>query len=339
MNKKHKKMGFFQKTILAITDFRFYPLMLKIDNLAAVIGHFIVFMLILTGIMATSFYNLASDGIDSLLAEYDEKIPKFTLMDGVLKVQKQEVYKVMNDFVIVLDTNYNYDEISKLEEYKEYDIYDNRIYINSDAITYESDIEIAGKEEAQIPQQILLNQVSGDFDKETLKQYILEVKESTSSKVIIFVSLFMATFIVYSFSKIFEVVLYSIMTSLVATISGIKLHFKNYVKISLYVITLPYILETISMVYLGEISEAAFIVSNLLAYVYILYAIRAVKLDAFILIMNNPNKVKKSKDGRTVIGVEDLEKKDDNKTDETNSDENTQSDLKEENEEDDNTQK
>lgn len=339
MNKKHKKMGFFQKTILAITDFRFYPLMLKIDNLAAVIGHFIVFMLILTGIMATSFYNLASDGIDSLLAEYDEKIPKFTLMDGVLKVQKQEVYKVMNDLVIVLDTNYNYDEISKLEEYKEYDIYDNRIYINSDAITYESDIEIAGKEEAQIPQQILLNQVSGDFDKETLKQYILEVKESTSSKVIIFVSLFMATFIVYSFSKIFEVVLYSIMTSLVATISGIKLHFKNYVKISLYVITLPYILETISMVYLGEISEAAFIVSNLLAYVYILYAIRAVKLDAFILIMNNPNKVKKSKDGRTVIGVEDLEKKDDNKTDETNSDENTQSDLKEENEEDDNTQK
>lgn len=345
MNKKHKKMGFFQKTILAITDFRFYPLMLKIDSTAAVIGHFVVLMLILTGIMSISFYGLTFDAIDELLAEYDEKIPEFTLIDGVLDVEKQEVYKVMNDFVIVLDTNYNYDEISKVEEYNEYDIYDNRIYINSDAITYESDVEISGKEEAQIPQQLLLSEVSGDFDKEVLKQYILEVRDSNYSKVIIFVSLFMAMFFIYAFSKIFEILLYSIMTSLVATISGIKLHFKNYVKISLYIVTLPYILETISMVYLGTISEAAFIVSNLLAYVYILYAIRAVKLDAFILIMNNPNKVKKSKDGRTVIGVEDLEKKtEENRTDETNIEEKNQNELKEDNQEqknqeDDNTQK
>ena len=345
MNKKHKKMGFFQKTILAITDFRFYPLMLKIDSTAAVIGHFIVFMLILTCIMTTTFYNLAFEGINSLLVEYDEKIPEFTLVNGVLDVQNQEVYKVMNDLVIVLDTDYSYNEISNLEEYKEYDIYDNRVYINSDAITYESDIEIAGKEEAQAPQQILLDQVSGDFNKETLKQYILEVKESSFSKIIVFISIFMTIFFVYVFSKVFEVFLYTIMTSLVATISGIKLHFKNYVKIALYVVTLPYILETISMVYLGTITEAAFIVSNLLAYVYILYAIRAVKLDAFILIMNNPNKIKKSKDGKNVIGVEDLDKdSEENKIDEMTSDEKNQIDLREENKEqenkdDDNTRK
>lgn len=345
MNKKHKKMNFFQKTLLAISDFRFYPLMLKVDSTATVIGHFIIFMLIITSIMSISFYNFALDGIDSVLDKYDENIPQFTLTDGVLDVEKQEVYKVMNDFVIILDTNYNYDEITTLEDYEEYDVYDNRVYINSDAITYESDIEIAGKEEAQVPQQLLLSEISEDFNKETLKQYILEIKESNYSKVIIFVSLFTATFFIYAFSKIFEIILYSIMTSLVATISGIKLHFKNYVKIALYIITLPYILETISMVYLGEISEAAFIVSNLLAYVYILYAIRAVKLDAFILIMNNPNKIKKSKDGRTVIGVEDLEdKQDENKeietnTEETTSDENKDENQEQENKDDDNTQK
>lgn len=342
MNKQHKKMGFFQKTRLAITDFRFYPLMLKIDSVPAVIGHFIVFMLILAGIMAVSFYNLSFDVIDNLLAEYDEKIPEFTLVDGILDVETQEVYKVTNDFVIVLDTNYNYDEISSLEEYKAYDIYDNRFYINSDAITYEANIEVSGKEQAQMPQKLLeFNQVSDEFNKETLKQYIFDVKESNYSKIIVFASLFILTFLVYAFSKVFEILLYSIMTSLVATISGIKLHFKNYVKIALYVITLSYILETISVVYLGSISEVAFIVSNLLAYVYILYAIRAVKLDAFILIMNNPNKVKKSKDGKTVIGVEEL---DENKTDETNLDENTQIESKEESKDqedknNDNTQK
>ena len=91
MNKKHKKMGFFQKTILAITDFRFYPLMLKIDSMLAVVGHFIVFMLILTGIMTISFYNLTFDAMDGLLAEYDEKIPEFTLSNGILDVQKQSL--------------------------------------------------------------------------------------------------------------------------------------------------------------------------------------------------------------------------------------------------------
>ena len=333
-------MGFFQKTILAITDFRFYPLMLKIDSVAAVVGHFIIFMIILTSIMTTSFYNSSFDAIEVLLYEYDEKIPEFILKNGVLNVQNQEVYKVTNDFVIVLDTDYNYEEISSIEKYKAYDIYDNRVYINSDAITYESNIEMSANEEAQAPQQLLLREISGDFTKETLKQHILEITESNYSKVVIFVSLFVITFFIYAFSKIFEVLLYSIMTSLVATISGIKLSYKNYVKISLYIITLPYILETVSMVYLGTISESAFIVSNLLAYVYILYAVRAVKLDAVILIMNNPNKLKKSKDGKTIIGVEDLE----NKSDVGDSEKNLPNESKEEeqnqeNKDDENTQK
>ena len=103
------------------------------------------------------------------------------------------------------------------------------------------------------------------------------------------------------------------MTSLVAAISGMKLNFKNYFKIALYVVTLPYILETISVIYLGAVSDNSFIISNLVAYIYILYAVRAVKLDAFILIMNSPNKMKKSKDGKTIVSIE----KDENESDDT----------------------
>ena len=340
MNKKLKKMSFFQKMILAITDFRFYPLMLKVDSMATVIGHFIVFMLILTGIMATSFYKLTVDAIDSLLAEYDEKIPHFTFSEGILDVTTREVYKITNDWVVILDTDHNYDENTNLEKYKEYDIYDNRLYINSDMITYESNVEESGKEQAQVPQELIVfEQVSGDLNKDILKQQIIELKESKLSRLVIFISSFILVFFIYAFSKIFEILLYSIMTSLVATISGIKLNFKNYVKISLYIITLPYILETISMVYLGTITESAFIVSNLLAYVYILYAIRAVKLDAFILIMNNPNKVKKSKDGRTVIGVEELEKNSNKESDENKTNEANEESQEQKKEDDDNTQK
>lgn len=299
MNKKHKKMGFFKKIALAISDFRFYPLMLKTNSTLAVIGHFIVFMMILTTVMTIGFYNRAFTSIDEIIDRYDDAIPEFSFKDGVLEVETQEVYKVANDFVVLIDTEYNYENATNLEDYQKYDVYDNRIFINSDAITFEANDESSGTEQTQVAEQILLTQVSGDFNKEILKQYILEARESNYAKVIIFVSLGISIFLGYFFYKLLEVVLYVIMTSLLATLYGIKLNYKNYIKIVLYAITLPYILETISIVYLGSINDATFIVSNILAYIYLIYAVRAVKLDAFILIMSNSNNIKKSKENDT----------------------------------------
>lgn len=306
MNKEHKKMGFFQKVILAITDFRFYPVMLKTESVGRSIGHFILFLAIISAIMATSFFDTTLTGMDAMLARYEEKIPEFYLEDGILSVETKEVYKVLNDLVIVVNTDNNYDEIEDLEEYKEYDVYDNRLFINADAITYETElgyVEADGTEAVQVT-QLPLSEITENYTKASFQQYIEDVRAATTTKMFVFMVLFVATLMSYAFTKFFEVFLYTIMTSLVATISGIKLNFKNYLKIALYVVTLPYILETISVVYLGGVSENSFIISNLIAYIYILYAIRAVKLDAFILIMNNPKNLKKSKDGKTVINIE-----------------------------------
>ena len=306
MNKEHKKMGFFQKVILAITDFRFYPVMLKTESVGRSIGHFILFLVIISAIMATSFFDTTLTGMDAMLARYEEKIPEFYLEDGILSVETKEVYKVLNDLVIVVNTDNNYDEIEDLEEYKEYDVYDNRLFINADAITYETElgyVEADGTEAVQVT-QLPLSEITENYTKASFQQYIEDVRAATTTKMFVFMVLFVATLMSYAFTKFFEVFLYTIMTSLVATISGIKLNFKNYLKIALYVVTLPYILETISVVYLGGVSENSFIISNLIAYIYILYAIRAIKLDAFILIMNNPKNLKKSKDGKTVINIE-----------------------------------
>lgn len=313
MNKEHKKLGFFQKIILAITDFRFYPLMLKTESLAKSILHFILFMLIVTTIMSACFFDTALDGMDAMLARYEEKIPEFYLEEGVLSVEKKGIYKVLNDLVIIIDTDAKYEELDEIKEYNEYDVYDNRVFINSDAITYESELgykNAAGEETLQIT-QLPLNMITINYNKASLHQYLEAVRDATTTKMFVFVFLFIATFATYVFTKLFEVLLYVVMTSLIAAISGMKLNFKNYFKIALYIITLPYILETISVVYLGGISDNTFIISNLIAYIYILYAVRAVKLDAFILIMNNPKNVKKSKDGKTVISVDKEEKTED----------------------------
>ena len=56
--------------------------------------------------------------------------------------------------------------------------------------------------------------------------------------------------------------------------------------------TLPYIIELISIITVGGVKDYAALASNILAYVYIFYAIRAVKLDAFLLIFNQNGNVK-----------------------------------------------
>ena len=57
-------------------------------------------------------------------------------------------------------------------------------------------------------------------------------------------------------------------------------------KIAIYIVTLPYILETVAILYTGALTDYAVLVSNALAYVYIFCAIKAVKADAFMILMN-----------------------------------------------------
>ena len=57
-------------------------------------------------------------------------------------------------------------------------------------------------------------------------------------------------------------------------------------KIALYSITLPYLIEMISILVIGSVKDYASVASHLLAYVYLIYAVRSIKLDAFLLIVH-----------------------------------------------------
>lgn len=94
-----------------------------------------------------------------------------------------------------------------------------------------------------------------------------------------------------------EIIFLTLLTSIVATIFGIRIDFKNYLKIAIYAVTLPYIIEVISVLVVGSVKDYAVITSNVLSYVYIFYAIRAVKLDAFLLFLNS-NQNKKKEDNK-----------------------------------------
>ncbi|MBQ8298916.1 MAG: DUF1189 family protein [Clostridia bacterium] len=345
--KKSDNLGFFQKIILAISDFRIYPHILKTESLAKSISHFALFMLIIAIIISANYSVKVFEGFDLLLTKYDEYMPEFTLENGVLDLEMQDVIIVQNDLVAIINTDYKYEECTELEQYSGYDRYKNKVFVNSDAITVESLIgsNSAGVLDEIVQEQLTFKDFPVNYTKTTFYENIFELKDSFSIKVMIFFVVFIVMFIAYILWKFFEVFAYAVMAALVAAISGMKLSFKNYIKMAVYIVTLPYILETISIIYIGEIGATAFLVSNILAYVYIFYAVRAVKLDAFLIIINKSGKIQKGKNGGTLISIEpekdnsktNVEDKEKSEKDSDNEQENK--DAKDDNSKEDNTQK
>ena len=64
----------------------------------------------------------------------------------------------------------------------------------------------------------------------------------------------------------------------------IRYHFKDYNKVAFYIITLPTITELIALICVGELNDYATITYYLLCYVYMFYAVRALKLDNILTI-------------------------------------------------------
>ena len=278
---KNKKLGFFQKIVLSMTDFRVYPYILKTEKLSRSFGHFLCFMMILVALMTGKYAAGLFQRIDKFMEEYDSVVPEFTLNNGVLDITQKDTVIIQGDTVAVIDTQNSFSTFLESEEYKNITRYDRRLFINSDMITYET---YDGARTS-----FLLSQVTMNFDKASFYEYILEVYQSDLTKLTMVLTIFMAVFVGYFSIKLLEVLLFAIFASLVAVIYRIRVDFKNYLKIALYIVTLPYLIETVSILVVGSIRDYTVFASNILAYIYIFYAIRAVKLDAFLLIMNHQN--------------------------------------------------
>ncbi len=280
---KRKNLSFFQKIILSITDLRMYLYVLRTEKLSRSFMHFIGFLAILVLIMTAKytsiFYNLGTEFLD----KYDEIVPEFTLVSGELSVEQKGFIKVKNDTLMILDTTYNFNELyDNVSNESEVIKYDNKIFVSSDGITH--------VDKNNTGMQILFNKVKDNYDKVSVKDIIESMYSSTASKFIIFATIFISLFISYLFTKLLEILLYAMFLSIIILFYGIKLEFKNYFKIALYIVTLPYIIETISIVYLGYLPDYALLASGALAYIYLFRVAHAIKIDAFMIIANSIKK-------------------------------------------------
>ena len=77
--------------------------------------------------------------------------------------------------------------------------------------------------------------------------------------------------------------MYILSIYIINIIFRLRLKWQNYIKIAIYVSTLPFLLEMIALIVVGSISESVNFISMLVSCVYIFYALRALKLDSVIV--------------------------------------------------------
>lgn len=274
-----KKVGFFKKMFLAISDFRLYPFVLKTENTWKSFGYFLKLILLITLMVACYYTASVFSGIEGFINNYDEFVTDFTFQNGVLSIEEKQNFELDEDTLVIINTDYSYEEYDAMEEKNEFTRYDARLFVNNDAISYET-----------YDGGTLIFSFDAfecTLNKTSLYNCITLLYGNLANKLIIFATIYIGTFIGYFISKFFEILVIVLLASIICAFFKIKASVRNYFKISFYVVTLPYLLEAISILCVGAIKDYTVVATTLLSYIYLFYAVRAIKLDAFLLIVNN----------------------------------------------------
>ncbi len=272
MNQKTERLGFFKRMYLAITDFRWYPFVQR-EKTSVAIWYFVLLILLVAMFLSMSFSSTLFENVSSLLYDYNNVIPEFTFENGELNVDK-EIYNVDDDNKFVVDTKYTVEQYVNAKEGEEVLYSNNSIIVNNDGVIYtQNGVSVV----------YVFPNLNEKITKDSLRSYLEIMNEDWSVRLAIFFVMWLTIFVVYLITKFIMLLLLVLVTCILNFVFGIKLKFNNYMKIVTYAITLPLIVELVSILVIGRVTEYATIACQLLTYVYIFYALRAIKLDVMIM--------------------------------------------------------
>lgn len=277
---KNKKMSFFKKMWLVITDFRTYPFLVKHEKFINSILYLLTLTLIMSVFFTASVYVKLTSTINEVIKNYNDTIPEFELSSGELTVYAKYSQKIGDESFLVINTDYTYDEYKETKDYSRLVIYDTVALVNKDKITIEND------NEAQYI--VSFDALKTSLNKQNLYEILLYNYENSNYFMYI-ITLYISIFVGYFIVNLMRVFFLACIISIICTLTGIRLSFKNYIKISVYAYTLPLIIELISYCLVGAIKDYAYYTVLLLTYIYMVYAIRAIRLDAFIMMFSSKN--------------------------------------------------
>lgn len=267
------KIGFLNRVLLAITDFRFYPFAVQQEKLIKAFAYFVKLMLVVSLIVTFKYMPTVIDftrDIEALISS--DEVSDFTIADGKL------------DFENNIDASYNgihiyADEESTISEE------DLKLHVkdrDSLTIVMYNDCVAIGEENFGF---VILNfeDIERKFTKQDVIQMLHELNTKNVYQVLLGVVVFAGIFASYIIIKLFNLLEITILMMLLGLIVKSKYNFKDYMKAACYVITLPMIIETVAILIVGNVNTIAYYTYLLLMYVYMYYAVRALKLTDVIM--------------------------------------------------------
>ena len=266
------KLDFFARIYLAITDFRLYPFVVQREKFINALAYFLCFILLFSAILSAGVTSRAMNWLNNFTCIYNEKVDDFEVKNGEL--------------IVAQNMDFEYEKV--------------RIYANGDLNFGELNENVFKDSENIVTVLALKDSISVgnenvgfvitkdkdvnlDINKAETYESLRFALDSWIFKLSLAIIIFCGVFVAYLITKFLNVVGITLMLLFLGYVFGTKYKFKDYMKAAFYVITLPVITELIALIITGTVSDYAYITYYLLVYVYMYYAIRALKLDNIIM--------------------------------------------------------
>lgn len=310
------KLDFFARIYLAITDFRLYPFVVQREKFINALAYFVCFILLFSAILSAGVTSRAMNWLNNFTCIYNEKVGDFEVKDG--------------EFIVDQNMDFEYEKV--------------RIYANGDLNFGELNENVFKDSENIVTVLALKDSISVgnenvgfvitkykdvnlDINKAETYESLRFALDSWIFKLSLAIIIFCGVFVAYLITKFLNVIGITLMLLFLGYVFGTKYKFKDYMKAAFYVITLPVITELIALIITGTVSDYAYITYYLLVYVYMYYAIRALKLDNIIMATQEKifamrgNPIENSKNQEKQVSENQEENKSENNENELNKDE------------------
>ena len=273
-----KDTSFANTFMNSIRNFEKYPEMAT-KSFGNVLKYFIKLMLLFT--LFASMFSVygTSKTINKGLEYFKTEMPDLSFSDNELKIESDQKIEIKPDEaveLIIIDTN--------TEDRAQIDEYIDKILSKDSGIVFLKDrlIVNAGAGTIEYSYEKLAKSYNiGNMTKESIIDYF-----TGSTLVTIYCGLFIITyislFVAYSVSAILDVIALSILGYITALVLRMRLRFVAMVKIAIYSITLPMVLNllyVIEQTLLGYDVKYFSVMYITIAYIYIITAILMIKSD------------------------------------------------------------
>ncbi len=264
------KLNFFARIYLAITDFRLFPYIVQKEKFVNALLYFLGFILLVSAILATSVSIKILSWLNDFMLVYDSQVEEFSIHSGELFLEKPMNFEFNNVQIYGDDTLTSKDiekEINKIDNGQNFLL-----------LAVKDGIGIGNKEQGMI--FITYDQLN--TNKLEVYEMLKHSLTSAVSRLSFAGAILCGIFVSYLISKLIHAVFAALSLLLLGFIFRTKYKFIDYLKVAFYVMTLPIIVELVALLVIGKINGYATFTYFILMYVYMYYAIRALKLDNII---------------------------------------------------------